>query len=201
MNSKNGFSIVQFENTNFKKYIFIMIIRILTVVFLFICYGFSCDNCDNYFSRKYIYELDQDQLKKTYQVGENILLPVEFSAIMGCENNIVYDNSNGDFSFNIQLLRIRDNNQNVTDGLRYFEMPDTTITFITSNSVFNRDIQGQFTLTCDNHFCGKKIPITCLAPGYYAIYLLNGTFGEYNECQSNDMALSFFSGRQQFFRL
>ena len=175
-----------------------MIIRILTVVFLFICYGFSCDNCDNYFTRNYIYESDQNQLKKTYQVGENILLPVEFSAIMGCENNIVYDNSNGDFSFNIQLLRIRDNNQNVTDGLRYFEMPDTTITFITSNSVFTRDIQGQFTLTCDNHLCGKKIPITCQAPGYYAIYLLNGTFGEYNECQSNDMELSFLAGDNNF---
>jgi hypothetical protein len=175
-----------------------MLIRILTVVFLFICYGFSCDNCDNYFTRNYIFESDQNQLKKTYQVGEDILLPVEFSAIMGCENNIVYDNSNGDFSFSFQLLRIRDNNQDVTDGLRYFEITDSTLSFIASHSVLTRDIQGQLTLTCDDHFCGKKVPITCLASGYYAIRFMNGTFGEYNECQDNFMDLSFLPGDNNF---
>jgi hypothetical protein len=105
--------------------------------FSFYLLWFSCDNCDNYFTRNYIFESDQNQLKKTYQVGEDILLPVEFSAIMGCENNIVYDNSNGDFSFSFQLLRIRDNNQDVTDGLRYFEITDSTLSFIASHSVFN----------------------------------------------------------------
>jgi hypothetical protein len=174
-----------------------MVFRILTFIFLFICYGFYCENCETELNRNYNHEISYSDFKKIYTKGEILLLPIEFSAVMNCENNEVFNNSNGNVTFWFRLMKIRENNQDVTDGLFYFEVGDTVINFNQSHAGY-RDLEGYIYFNCGPQSCEGNIPIKCLSSGYYALHLLHGSFGEYNDCDRNNLNLTFTGDDNNF---
>jgi hypothetical protein len=146
-------------------------------------YGFQCDDCDERINNTYSFSIGNELNAKEYNLGDTLFLSANLKSTLILDNGLPYEMNDQNFYLNMEIVRLRENNQPSYDGLKYFELIDYQGI---SMSRYDGIINTTLSFSCRDEKCLLKIGLKTLEKGYYVFIQGHGSFNnEQDECEVN----------------
>lgn len=176
--------------------------RLCLLLCIMVVYGFQCDDCETYTTNEFILGLGEQLVESTYQVGDTLIIKQDHFALLDLESGNAYDNRDGELYFFINMLRVKRNNERISDGLEYFDI-ETKQGKFSAVTGLNKEFRGRVLFDCDSTLCRLELNIIPKKVGYYAIHLTRGYFGSQalDDCTDNLFTPQFSSDQSNHFEI
>ena len=170
-------------------------IRLSSLLFSVMTYGFICNECETSLHDSYLYTVDINPEKFSYEVGEHIELSYKLGSRFTLEGTKVdYDNSDFNTNNSFSIMKLSKNNNTPEDGSKDFLWIPVLGTIEHRTTYLEIRFANSFTSPCDADSCNLILKLEPLEAGDYLLRTNGGRFGDpANYCEYLSMKSNGFN--------